>query len=47
MSKWPLERVEEVEKRNSDPADPHAEDVRQLASSLRYVLGQAQELASV
>ena len=33
ISKWLLERVQEIEGRNTDPAeDPRAEDVRQLAS---------------
>ena len=45
ISKWLLERVQEIEARHTDPADPGAEDARQLASSLRYAMGGAQEVA--
>jgi len=44
ISKWLHERVEEIEKRHTDPADPASEDVRQLATSLRSAMGAAQEL---
>lgn len=45
ISRWLLERVQEIEERNTDPADPRAEDARQLALSLRYAMGGAQEIA--
>jgi hypothetical protein len=44
ISSWLLQRVEEIEGRYSDPADPHAEEIRQLAASLRYAMSYAQEL---
>ncbi len=47
ISSWLIERVEEIESRNTDPADPHAEDVRQLAKSLRSVLGAAQTIEPI
>jgi hypothetical protein len=46
ISKWLLERVQEIEERNTDPADPRAEDAIQLAKSLRYAMGGAQEIAT-
>lgn len=47
ISKWLLERVAEIEDRNTDPVDPRSEDVRQLAKSLRYAMAGAQEIAKV
>jgi hypothetical protein len=47
ISKWLLKRVQEIEERNTDPADPRAEDARQLATSLRYAMGGAQEVAKL
>ncbi len=47
INHWLYERVAEIEQRNSDPSDPQAEDVRQLALSLRYAMEGAQQIAKL
>jgi 23S rRNA C2498 (ribose-2'-O)-methylase RlmM len=44
IGKWLSTQVLEIEDRNAEPADPKAEDVRQLAASLKAALVAAQEL---
>jgi hypothetical protein len=44
IGKWLGKRILEIEERNVEPADPKAEDVRQLAASLKAALVAAQEL---
>ena len=38
ISGWLQQRVMEIEQRNEDRGDPHAEDVRQLCQSLRLAM---------
>ena len=44
IGKWLSKQVLEIENRNAEPADPKAEDVRQLAAALKAALVAAQEL---
>lgn len=44
IGKWLGKQILEIEDRNAEPADPKAEDVRQLAASLKAALVAAQEL---
>jgi hypothetical protein len=44
IGKWLGKQILEIADRNAEPADPKAEDVRQLAASLKAALVVAQEL---
>jgi hypothetical protein len=44
IGKWLYERVQEIEDRNGDPADPATEDVRHLAKAVKAGLVAAEQI---